>query len=80
MPTAANRMRAFLLAFNEISWIDILNGYDFKYARQAISQSNLDIGQRAIQRSGASPRMGVAPLECVPPVKPAAAQATYNVR
>jgi 2-polyprenyl-6-methoxyphenol hydroxylase-like FAD-dependent oxidoreductase len=80
MPTAANRMRAFLLAFNEISWIDILNGYDFKYARQAISQSNLDIGQRAIQRSGATPRMGVAPLECVPPVKPAVAQATYNVR
>jgi tryptophan halogenase len=80
MPTAANRMRAFLLAFNEVSWIDILNGYDFKYARQAISQSNLDNGQRAIQRSASTPKMGVAPLQYVPPVQAAVAQATYNVR
>jgi hypothetical protein len=73
-------MRAFLLAFNEVSWIDILNGYDFKYARQAISQSNLDNGQRAIQRSASTPKMGVAPLQYVPPVQAAVAQATYNVR
>src|SRR5690606_25956090 len=30
MPTAANRVRAFILAFNEVSWLDILNGYHFR--------------------------------------------------
>lgn len=63
MPTAANRLRAFILAFNEVSWIDILNGYDFDYEPQTIHQSHVDWGGSALQAIASQPRQGVPPLD-----------------
>jgi tryptophan halogenase len=80
MPTSANRVRAFVMAFNEVSWLDILHGYDFKYASQGISASNLDQGQRALQAIASRPRRGVAPLECIPPLQQAAMQQPQFIR
>jgi hypothetical protein len=80
MPTASNRVRAFVLAFNEVSWLDILHGYDFKYQRQAISAANLEFGQRALKQIAAQQRQGIAPLKCQPPRQQAGMQSAQNVR
>jgi tryptophan halogenase len=66
MPTAANRGRAFTLAFNEVSWLDILNGYEFKYREQGVHPSHLDWGKRALRAIAAQPRQGIAPLDFQP--------------
>lgn len=63
MPTQANRMRAFLLAFNEVSWIDILNGYAFHYDKLGIHPNRLNEGNRALAEIAALPRRGVPPLD-----------------
>jgi 2-polyprenyl-6-methoxyphenol hydroxylase-like FAD-dependent oxidoreductase len=70
MPTAANRLRAFILAFNEVSWIDILNGYQFPYEKQNIHPSNLEAGEQALRALASQPRRGVPPLQCQPPSEP----------
>jgi tryptophan halogenase len=67
MPTAANRGRAFTLAFNEVSWIDILNGYEFEFDKQSVHPSHLDWGKRALRAIASQPRRGVPPLEFVIP-------------
>ena len=63
MPTAANRVRAFTLAFNEVSWIDILNGYEFRYDRQSVHPAKLDRAGHALAAAAALPRQGVPPLQ-----------------
>ena len=70
MPTTANRVRAFILAFNEVSWLDILNGYHFRYEKQSIHPSNLEAGERALQAIASQSRQGVHPLQCEPPPEP----------
>ena len=66
MPTAANRLRAFILAFNEVSWIDILNGYRFEYDTQIVHATHLDWGERALRTLAAQRKDGIAPLDFVP--------------
>jgi tryptophan halogenase len=80
MPTSANRVRAFLLAFNEVSWIDILNGYEFRYARQDVHPTNLAAGQRALRAIAAQARQGIAPLQCMPPANTPPAPQALNFR
>ncbi len=63
MPTSANRIRAFLLAFNEVSWIDILNGYHFRYEALGVHPNRLEAAQRALNEIAAAPRRGIPPLE-----------------
>ena len=63
MPTQANRVRAFTLAFNEVSWIDILNGYDFKYEKLPVHPSHLDWGKRALRAIAAQRKQGIHPLQ-----------------
>lgn len=83
MPTAANRGRAFTLAFNEVSWVDILNGYDFRYDKQTIHPAKLDRGKRMLRELRSMSKQGIPPLEFqlssdfgqAPPA--AATQATY---
>jgi tryptophan 6-halogenase len=70
MPTTANRVRAFILAFNEVSWIDILNGYHFRYDGQSIHPSNLEAGEQALQALASQSTQGVPPLLCEPPSEP----------
>ena len=48
MPNASNRVKSFAWAFNEVSWLDILNGYGFEYAKVAVAAG--------APRSGASRR------------------------
>jgi tryptophan halogenase len=62
MPTAANRVRAFTLAFNEVSWIDILNGYEFQYDKLAVHPGKLDRGKQALRAAATQPRQGIPPL------------------
>jgi flavin-dependent dehydrogenase len=71
MPTAANRVRAFTLAFNEVSWIDILNGYEFRYDRQSVHPAKLDRGKQALRAIAAQPRRGIPPLDYRLPREPA---------
>jgi tryptophan halogenase len=67
MPTQANRVRAFTLAFNEVSWIDILNGYDFSYEPLPMHASYLEWGERALRSIAAQPKQGIAPLDYLIP-------------
>jgi tryptophan halogenase len=78
MPTAANRVRAFVMAFNEVSWLDILNGYDFRYDKLAILPASSSMGQQALQTIASQPRRGVAPLQWQPAAaQPQMAQAPF---
>jgi hypothetical protein len=66
MPTAVNRVKSFAWAFNEVSWIDILNGYGFKYARVEASPADRARAQQALQQIAATPRHGVDPRSFSP--------------
>ncbi len=66
MPTAVNRVKSFAWAFNEVSWIDILNGYGFKYAKVEASPEDRARAQQALQQIAAAPRHGVDPRSFSP--------------
>lgn len=63
MPTALNRVKSFAWAFNEVSWLDILNGYGFKYAKLAVGQDERARAQRALEQIASAPRQGADPTE-----------------
>jgi len=67
MPTNRNRIKATAWAFHELSWLDILNGYEFKYAKIDLGPSQLQAADQVLQEIAARPRHGIAPLECVGP-------------
>jgi len=73
MPTRANRGRNFSWAFNEVSWIDILNGYDFAFDRVAVTPEERARAEQALQAIRAAPRNAVDPRTFAP--VPAAAPA-----
>jgi tryptophan halogenase len=61
MPNYVNRVKSFAWAFNEVSWIDILNGYRFKYGKIAVTPAQLAHAQRALQQIAAAPRQSIDP-------------------
>ncbi len=66
MPNDLNRVKSFPWAFNEVSWLDILNGYGFKYAKLDVNPVQRAQAQQALQVIAASPKQGVDPRVCVP--------------
>jgi tryptophan halogenase len=66
MPNDANRIKTSPWAFNEVSWLDILNGYRFRYARLDVNPIQKTLAQQALQRIAAGPRQGLDPATCVP--------------
>ena len=66
MPTAVNRVKSFAWAFNEVSWIDILNGYGFKYARVQASPEDRARAQQALAQIAAAARQGIDPRTFTP--------------
>jgi hypothetical protein len=61
MPNDTNRTRNFPWAFNEVSWIDILNGYGFRYDKLEVAADQRARGARALQEIAATPRQAVDP-------------------
>ena len=61
MPNASNRVKSYAWAFNEVSWIDILNGYGFTYAKVDVTPEDRVHAQRALQQIAATAREGVDP-------------------
>jgi tryptophan halogenase len=66
MPNSVNRVKSWAWSFNEVSWLDILNGYAFKYAKVEPSPADRARGQRALQQIAATPRQGVDPRSFTP--------------
>lgn len=66
MPNQWNRVRAFAWAFNEVSWIDILNGYAFEYARVRASTEDRARAQQALEQIAAAPRQAFDPRTFTP--------------
>jgi len=50
MPSAWNRPKTTLWAFNEVSWIDILNGYDFKFEKLEIAKEYWNAAEKEMKR------------------------------
>jgi tryptophan halogenase len=66
MPNDLNRIKNTPWAFNEVSWLDILNGYNFEYAKLNINPMQKARAQQMLQQIAASPRQGIDPRICVP--------------
>ncbi|HEX6996862.1 MAG TPA: tryptophan 7-halogenase [Gammaproteobacteria bacterium] len=66
MPNGYNRVKSFPWAFNEVSWIDILNGYGFKYARIQVSPEQRAKADHALRQIAAAPRQAVDPRDFTP--------------
>jgi tryptophan halogenase len=62
MPNATNRVKSFAWAFNEVSWIDILNGYGFKYRRLQATPEERRAAELALARIATAPRRALDPL------------------
>ena len=67
MPSDANRLKTTPWAFHELSWIDILNGYNFKYAPLDIGPGQMNLAEEQLREIASKPRRGIRPLECTPP-------------
>jgi tryptophan halogenase len=61
MPNRTNRVRNWAWSFNEVSWIDILNGYDFKYAKVQATPEERALAQQALEKIAATSRQAVDP-------------------
>jgi tryptophan halogenase len=68
MPNDMNRVKSFPWAFNEVSWVDILNGYRFKYARIDVHPLQAARAEQALAAIAAAPRAGIDPRHCTPSV------------
>ncbi len=66
MPNDANRLKTSPWAFNEVSWLDILNGYAFEYARLDVNPMQKQMAQDALGKIAAHERMGIDPISCTP--------------
>jgi hypothetical protein len=66
MPNAVNRVKSWAWAFNEVSWLDILNGYRFNYAKVDVSPTVRARAQQALQQIAAAERQGVDPRSFTP--------------
>jgi len=66
MPNDLNRVKNTPWAFNEISWLDILNGYRFSYEPLNINPMQKARAQHMLQEIAAAPRQSIDPRICVP--------------
>jgi tryptophan 7-halogenase len=66
MPTQVNRVKSWAWAFNEVSWLDILNGYGFKYAKVDVSPEHRAGAEQALRKIAATVRHGVDPRTFAP--------------
>ena len=66
MPTASNRVKTFAWAFNEVSWLDILNGYEFKYAKVAVAAEQRARAEQALAEIAQAKRQAVDPQNFAP--------------
>lgn len=66
MPNERNRVKSFAWAFNEVSWIDILNGYRFTYAKIDVPPERRARAEKALQQIATTPRQGVDPRTFAP--------------
>jgi tryptophan halogenase len=66
MPNASNRVKTFAWAFNEVSWLDILNGYGFKYAKVAVPPEERARGAQALAEIAQFKRQAVDPQSFAP--------------
>lgn len=66
MPSDANRIKTSPWAFNEVSWLDILNGYRFRYAKLDVNPTQQALAQQALQKIATMPKQGLGPATCVP--------------
>jgi 2-polyprenyl-6-methoxyphenol hydroxylase-like FAD-dependent oxidoreductase len=66
MPNDANRLKTSPWAFNEVSWLDILNGYEFEYRKLDVNPLQRAAAEKALQEIAASPRHAVEPLRWLP--------------
>lgn len=66
MPNDRNRPKSFAWAFNEVSWIDILNGYGFKYQKVDVPPEQRARAAKALEQIAAAARRGVDPRTFAP--------------
>ncbi len=66
MPSDANRLKTTPWAFHELSWIDILNGYNFEFAKLEIGPGQMQSAEERLREIASKPRRGIPPLEAVP--------------
>jgi hypothetical protein len=66
MPTNRNRSKATPWAFHELSWIDILNGYNFRYEKLDIDPRLMEAADAAIREISTREGPGAHPLQCRP--------------
>jgi len=66
MPNDLNRVKSFPWAFNEVSWIDILNGYDFKFAPVGVHPRQRAQAEQMLREVASVSRPGVDPRMCMP--------------
>jgi hypothetical protein len=67
MPTSGNRIKTTPWAFHEVSWIDILNGYEFEFQRVDADPKQFALAEAQLREIAARPRRGMHVLECKPP-------------
>jgi len=61
MSSDLNRAQTWLWAFNEVSWLGIMNGYRFKYRRLDVHPMQRSQAEEALRRIAAAPRPSVDP-------------------
>jgi tryptophan halogenase len=66
MPTNRNRLKSSPWAFHEISWLDILNGYNFRYEKIDVDPRLMTARDQTIAQITAREPYGLAPLDCSP--------------
>jgi tryptophan halogenase len=70
MPTSRNRIKAGPWAFSEVSWLDILNGYNFKYEKIDLDPRLMEAMDRRVKQTSETKPNGIDPLQCSPPPHP----------
>lgn len=78
MPNDGNRIKTSPWAFNEVSWLDILNGYDFRYAKLNVNPLQKTLAEQALQKIASNPRHSLDPRTCVPGAETSGASRTQS--
>lgn len=61
MPNDANRLKTSPWAFNEVSWLDILNGYEFEYRKLNVHPLQRVRAEKALDELAAARKRGFDP-------------------
>jgi len=66
MPNASNRVKSYAWSFNEVSWLDILNGYNFKYEKVEVPAELRTKAVMALRQIAQAKRQAVDPQHFTP--------------